>query len=314
MTLVKDKLGNPFSLYDKSGKKLFQSHDESELSELTAFDYDYINEDGEFAYRLRIHRDITSLGEQMEKFMLYAGSIALAITLVIVFIAIAVFRKSLIQPLEKITDYFGEIVEKKSMLADTISVEGNREVVDLVRNLNSMTSHMNELNQRLEGMAYQDALTTIPNRLAFNERLEELTRFSRKNDEGFCIFIIDLNRFKEINDNMGHDVGDELLKQVAGKISQKTRESDLFARIGGDEFGIIFPGLTTINDAEIIAKNILASATEETTIKRHRIRPSLSIGFSFYKDNSTDVAETLRQADQEMYRAKKSGCGYSYRI
>lgn len=307
---LEQQLGKPVSIFDKSNLLRYQSHKPEETYGLSEFEYKYFNDDNELVFNLHIHRDVTSLTEQVKQFIVYAAILALIITLFIVLGAITFFNKTLISPLEKVSKHMDKIAHSKSSLEQIDPIEGNKEIHDLVDSFNLMGAHINELNDELEGMAYRDTLTQIHNRRAFNKRLEELTKLSRKGDEGFCILILDLNKFKEVNDQYGHDTGDKLLKYVATQIGKSIRTTDMLARLGGDEFGIILPGITQKENAEQVAHKMLANACKEIQINNSTIQPTLSIGIAFYTKQSNSVEEVINQADKSMYEAKKGDGGY----
>lgn len=307
-----DQLGQPVSIYDSKNTLRYQSHQSTDLEGLTRFQYPYFTEGDQLAFKLEIHRDITSLSEQMETFVVYVAMLALLITFIIVIGAIAFFNKSLITPLEKVSSHMGRIAHAKSSLEEIDSMDGNKEIHNLVNSFNLMSSHINELNTELQGLAYRDELTHIPNRRAFGERLQELTHLARKNDQGFCIMMIDLNKFKEVNDQYGHDAGDQLLQFVASKISHSIRATDMLARLGGDEFGIVLPGMLSKEHVERVSKQIISNACQETQINDVKLKPALSIGFAFYTQESANIEEVINEADRSMYKAKHSGAGYSH--
>ena len=120
---------------------------------------------------------------------------------------------------------------------------------------------------------------------------------------------LDLDTFKLVNDTYGHDVGDELLRQVAQRIKAAVRDSDVVARIGGDEFIVLLEGLANDNDAATLAKKIVSATSQVCQIGSHNITASVSIGISMYPQDATTSEELLKEADLAMYSAKQDGCG-----
>ncbi len=162
--------------------------------------------------------------------------------------------------------------------------------------------------EKIQFLAYHDGLTELPNRLFFTQRFEQvLSECANSNLNGAVLFL-DLNRFKMINDTLGHDVGDKLLIHVSRRIKKVLKKRDLLARLGGDEFVILLPRLSSINPSkyiEEVAYNIKKSFETPIQIGEHSIYASVSIGATIFEDDSYEVKELLRQADHAMYRSKK---------
>lgn len=167
-------------------------------------------------------------------------------------------------------------------------------------------SHIKESQQHAEYLATHDALTGLPNRTLFQDRLQVAIAHARRNDQISALMFLDLDNFKSINDTLGHDVGDELLIQVAGRLRELVREMDTVARLGGDEFTIIVTD-TTIEGAEQVAKRIVESLAKPFEVRRHSLFVTSSIGLAFCPDDSDDVAGLTKAADTAMYRAKENG-------
>lgn len=164
-----------------------------------------------------------------------------------------------------------------------------------------------EAEERLSYQASHDALTGLPNRARFHDRLTHtLARASRERHE-FAILFLDLDRFKVINDTLGHTVGDFLLQGVTKRLLTGTRESDTLARWGGDEFIILLEKIPGAEDAAIAARRVLDVLAEPFHVQGHEVFVSGSIGISVYPKDGEDVQALLRSADIAMYRAKDSG-------
>jgi diguanylate cyclase (GGDEF)-like protein/PAS domain S-box-containing protein len=158
-----------------------------------------------------------------------------------------------------------------------------------------------------------DSLTGLPNRNMFHNRLEQEIVKSKRADLSLALLLVDLDEFKEVNDTLGHDVGDLLLKEAARRIKACVRDSDTVARLGGDEFTIILSELNAKNKADNIAEKIIASLAEEYPIGEEVIHISGSIGITLYPEDATDIDALIKSADQAMYTAKHNGRNcYSY--
>lgn len=155
--------------------------------------------------------------------------------------------------------------------------------------------------------ANYDFLTDLPNRYMFQDRLEQEIRKAQRQRRLLALLFIDLDRFKDVNDSLGHPVGDLLLTEAARRIAGCIRESDTVARMGGDEFTVILPQLEQALDAEAVAQQIISALAEPFTINDKAIYISASIGITFYPDDAQDVDLLLSNADQAMYAAKSAG-------
>jgi diguanylate cyclase (GGDEF)-like protein/PAS domain S-box-containing protein len=161
--------------------------------------------------------------------------------------------------------------------------------------------------EMIHQMAYHDFLTGLPNRKLFSDRLGIALAQAQRNQKGVAIAMLDLDNFKEVNDTLGHDVGDLLLKATAERLSTALRESDTVARLGGDEFALILPDLKGIKDAIQIAQKIVDSFRKPFLIDIHQLTVTTSIGLAVYPDDGTDEGILLKNADQAMYQAKQNG-------
>ncbi|HEX3031419.1 MAG TPA: EAL domain-containing protein, partial [Bacillota bacterium] len=164
-----------------------------------------------------------------------------------------------------------------------------------------------EMVHQLIHQAHHDALTALPNRLLFHERLElELKRAKRKK-QVLAVLFLDLDRFKLVNDMMGHAIGDELLKEVTQRLVGCVRESDTIARMGGDEFTLLLPEISSVQDAEIVANKILATMQKPWKYANQEFQVTTSIGIATYPADGTEIETLLKHADIAMYRAKEVG-------
>jgi diguanylate cyclase (GGDEF)-like protein len=161
--------------------------------------------------------------------------------------------------------------------------------------------------ERAQRMAGLDALSGLPNRLIFSDRLErELTRMAR-GGEGLAVMFLDLDRFKDVNDTYGHEAGDELIKEVARRLSDLLRGADTLARFGGDEFAIIQTGVKNIRDAEALARRILDAITHPFDVPGGSVTVGISIGVSLAPTNGEERETLMRLADTALYQAKNEG-------
>jgi diguanylate cyclase (GGDEF)-like protein/PAS domain S-box-containing protein len=161
--------------------------------------------------------------------------------------------------------------------------------------------------EQIEFHAYHDVLTQLPNRRLFTDRLAQNITRSRRSGRPLAVFFIDLDRFKDVNDTLGHTAGDELLLEMSLRLRKCVREEDTVARLGGDEFTMILSDLRNPEDAIQVAEKILKKVSEPIVIAGTPIEASASIGIALYPTDGSDVDSLLRNADSAMYRAKESG-------
>jgi diguanylate cyclase (GGDEF)-like protein/PAS domain S-box-containing protein len=161
--------------------------------------------------------------------------------------------------------------------------------------------------EKIRQLAYHDALTGLPNRILFNDRLSVAVAQAHRQDHKVGLIFIDLDRFKSINDTLGHGVGDQLLQAVGDRVRGCVREGDTLARLGGDEFTLLLPGLSQAADATRAAEKVLAALREPFSIGVRELLVTASLGVSVYPDDGTDVEALLKNSDVAMYRAKEQG-------
>jgi diguanylate cyclase (GGDEF)-like protein/PAS domain S-box-containing protein len=159
----------------------------------------------------------------------------------------------------------------------------------------------------LHHQAHHDPLTGLPNRVLFTDRLKQGIKKAKRHQEGLALFFIDLDKFKHINDSLGHAIGDRVLKAIAKRLESIIRKEDTLARLSGDEFTIIMEELRQPEDSTILADKILKTLAEAIYIDSHTLYVSGSIGISFYPQDSDDAQSLLKYADTAMYKAKEEG-------
>ncbi|RJX33503.1 MAG: diguanylate cyclase [Oxalobacter sp.] len=161
-----------------------------------------------------------------------------------------------------------------------------------------------ENEERIYYLAHYDVTTGLPNRALFSDRLRQSVLAAKRYQANLALLFIDLDKFKPVNDRFGHDVGDQLLKEVAQRIRDCIRESDTAARIGGDEFVVLLPGTNTEQNVKAIAHKVLQEIERSFDIENHDISISASIGIAIYPEHGEDVRNILKNADHAMYQAK----------
>jgi len=167
--------------------------------------------------------------------------------------------------------------------------------------------------QAIEHAALHDTLTGLPNRALLSDRLEQAIKRAERTNTKFGVLFVDLDRFKIVNDSIGHDGGDQLLRTVAERLRRRVRSADTVARQGGDEFIVMLPDVASVADVERVAKDILAEITAPVSIFGNDYVVTGSIGMSIYPDHGSDAQSLLKHADAAMYRAKALGKN-TYRV
>ena len=165
-------------------------------------------------------------------------------------------------------------------------------------------SKLKRIEEQLRFMASYDSLTLLPNRMLLNDRLQQALGRARRFQHTVALLLMDMDRFKDVNDTFGHDVGDLLLKAVAERIKRNLRENDTAARLGGDEFVVVLTDLENSDSVSQVAGKIVESFSQPLIINSHELRITASIGISLFPTDANDAEGLYKNADQALYRAK----------
>ena len=185
-------------------------------------------------------------------------------------------------------------------------LDDDGQIVSILSFVQDVSSRI-QAEERLQYLATRDALTGLPNRLLLHERLTQAIAQAKRSGHRVGVLFIDLDRFKNVNDTLGHRIGDELLKRVTAALSGALRETDLLARLGGDEFMVIVEDFDDPSVLGRIAQKLLDAIAQPFEIEEHDIFVTSSIGIAVYPDDSDDPEELLKHADVAMYRSKELG-------
>ncbi|MBD2740957.1 CHASE2 domain-containing protein [Coleofasciculus sp. FACHB-1120] len=225
---------------------------------------------------------------------------------------------------EEFTDILGTtylIATKRSLHKDAA---GNIFLVGVIRDITERKRIEEELKQtaaelirsnaelklsedQMRHLAYHDPLTGLPNRKQFYERMIQSLEWSSSNNQVFALLFLDLDGFKQVNDTLGHDMGDLLLRMVAQRLTGCLRGSDTVSRLGGDEFTVILPAISRVQDAARVAEKTLSTLSQAFILNGQTIFLTVSIGISIYPLNGNTVDTLIKNADSAMYRAKEQG-------
>ncbi|GGF65384.1 hypothetical protein GCM10011332_19350 [Terasakiella brassicae] len=209
--------------------------------------------------------------------------------------------------------WHGEIWNRRKngdLYAEWLSISAvhneNNETTQYVAVFSDITKRI-KAEELIRHQANYDALTNLPNRNLFLDRLSRSMVRAKRHKTQVALMFLDLDRFKSVNDTLGHNVGDALLQEAAVRISTCVRETDTVSRLGGDEFTVIIPDLHHVNDIEKIANKILYQLSQPFSLAGHEIFVSGSVGVTVFPDDGQDLEVLLRNADTAMYRAKEAG-------
>jgi diguanylate cyclase (GGDEF)-like protein len=170
-----------------------------------------------------------------------------------------------------------------------------------------------QTEQHLTRLAHYDSLTDIPNRILFRDRLEHAVNLAERDHTRFTLMFIDLNGFKQVNDNFGHDAGDAIIRICAERLNSCLRRSDSVARMGGDEFTLLLQNIANSTDVAHIAEKVISAVQQPADINGHEVVVGCSIGIAIYPEAGRDADTLLKHADMAMYKAKQlSGSNYRF--
>jgi diguanylate cyclase (GGDEF)-like protein len=184
-----------------------------------------------------------------------------------------------------------------------IELEGKSVILSVARDI----TERKRAEQQLAYIATHDALTGLPNRVLFNDRLTLALAQALRRQQKLAVLLLDLDRFKDINDTLGHSVGDQLLRVTSKRLKTLLRKSDTLARMGGDEFLFLVPEIDRTDSATEVARKILESFREPFLVEEHELRTTASIGLTIFPDDGENADTLLKNADIAMYSAKQKG-------
>lgn len=269
--------------------------------------------------QLHLSATLHHIYEQLGRFIVFAF-LALLISSALGVLMLKRLQINIIQPIVGLTEHM-RLISATDNYALRFHVDNRDELGELAAGFNTMLnkiqSHQTKLDNelirrkeaenRLHQFAFYDSVTQLPNRHYFKERLENIVASALLHRLNCCVMLIDLDDFKNVNDTLGHHVGDELLLAVAQRLNQDLRNCDVLCRIGGDEFAMILENTQSTEQVEFIAKRIISKLSLPFLLSGKEIFIGASIGVSFCPGDTTDIPTLLRNADNAMYSAKNRG-------
>jgi len=268
----------------------------------------------EDSFILGLAQPMVKVLEQADKLGMVVLQLVAGLCLVGVVIATLVAR-AVTQPINSMSAAVQAFAhDHRSQPAQTLAVDRQDEIGVLARSFQQMQNEirqqledLQENREDLEHMARHDVLTGLPNRRAFQERLDQALARAQRSGEPFALFFMDVDNFKNINDRWGHDGGDALLKIVALRLVATTRKVDAIARLGGDEFVVLLDNPAHREDVATIAEKLLESVRSPILHRGQELQIGFSIGISLYPDDGRTAAELMARADHAMFEAKDAG-------
>lgn len=301
-----------------------------------------VNKEPIAIFRMHTTRDIYQSGLRAVNFFLISFII---LALIFSFILISFINKLIVRRLEKL-DKEVKNISLHTTFGQRVLVTGNDEITTVSTQINNMlciiqasqeklehrveerTKELQKTNVQLEReiterrtvekelirhkeylakLAHFDSLTSLPNRIYFNEMLDKMLKLTKENNKKLAIFFIDLDRFKTINDALGHHMGDMVLKEVGSRINKIMRGGDILARLGGDEFILMLNDVESSDFTSDFANRILTALAKPVEITNHEFYLTASIGICLFPDDGLTLEDLQRNADMAMYKAKRSG-------
>ncbi|HEX7689960.1 MAG TPA: EAL domain-containing protein [Burkholderiaceae bacterium] len=231
------------------------------------------------------------------------------LAVVVALLCAVMITRSITRPLAQTVALAREIADGK--LDSPMPEAGRDEVGGLIKAIGEMRDSLAQREARIVDLAFRDPLTGLANRTLFNDRLDQAVGTATRTGHAMSVLLIDLDRFKEVNDVLGHPVGDELLNQVSGRLTRELRRTtDTVARIGGDEFAVLLPAQGR-EGAVLLARQLLAALDMPVTIEGQTVDVSGSIGIATFPEDGATTTELMAHADSAMYVAKQASSGYA---
>lgn len=328
---IESTLGMPLRLRRPDGTRIFQTDSwppPDSMSAMLVAEHSLRDAVGAPVLVAAVSKNLAPLYARLARTRTMVMALAGLATMVGVFIALVVLEHSTLQPLRRLTDQLRRVRHDRSHLGEQVRAGGPREIRELAADFNKMTAELKQLYSTLEQMAYTDPLTSLPNRVLFQDYLSKVTGLDVAPERGFTLFLMDLDRFKQVNDTLGHLAGDQLLQEVGGRLKGVLRDTDvltrlqgvglsdlsdeLVARLGGDEFAAILPTVSSAEDAALVAQKLLKAMEDPFQLGNHTVTIGLSIGIVLYPANGLDGPELMQRADIAMYHAKNNRQGYAF--
>ncbi|MDH4274245.1 MAG: EAL domain-containing protein [Gammaproteobacteria bacterium] len=328
---IEKTLGMPISILHSNGEIHYRSREwptNVSQSDTLIAHLDFYSPEGEPSLRIEAASDISELNTSLRNTLIAILIGVSLITLLAAISALMLLNRTMLTPLRTLARYLRLIHTDNSHIGEELILVGNPEVRSLMGDFNKMTRELKTLYKKLEIMAFTDSLTSLPNRSLLQEALLFQTSATKKKGVPFAFLMMDMDRFKAINDTLGHQAGDHLLQQVGRRLEKALRKTDTIARLadadfkrldletiarlGGDEFAAVLPGVSNREEASIVVEKIMREMSEVMEVNGLNISVNISIGIALCPQDGSDPNTLMHCADIAMYQAKNRQLGYSF--
>jgi GGDEF domain-containing protein len=330
---IEGRLGIPVRVRDADDRRLYASNTwppPNAMHDALVAEHALTGLRNEAVLKVAALRDIADLRVALRETRVLVMTVAVAVTVLGMLIASWFLERTALRPLNTLTAHLRRVSHDQNRLAESVDVRGIAEIRELADDFNHMARELTRLYGSLEHLAFTDPLTNLPNRARFRDSLEEAARRHAQAQTPFALLLMDLDRFKGVNDTLGHQIGDLLLQEVSVRLKSVLRGSDtiarldnetileldskLVARLGGDEFAAILPRVGDVESAGAIARKLLLVMQEPFKIRGHVISIGISIGIALFPQHGEDTDTLIQRADAAMYYAKNNQTGLAFPI
>ncbi len=309
------ELGVPVRVAQHQGTTLLQSENwpkSQNQSGVIFAEHSLKTDSGQGGLTVSLANDIQVLERDLLRARNSVLTVAGIATALVAMLTLFGLKRSLLNPLRNMLQTIQVVERDRTHLGQQVAVTGNREIRSLTEAFNRMTTELGTLYGQLEEMAFRDSLTGLPNRALLYEHVTKIISQSARANTRFALLIMDLDRFKQINDSLGHSVGDVVLQQVAARLNEVLRQGDVFARLGGDEFAAVLPITASADGTIPLAKRLLGAMSQPFVVEPNSLHVGLSIGIAIYPDDGIRREDLMRHADVAMYHAKQNQRGFAF--
>jgi len=255
-------------------------------------------------FNSRLGDDISAFRQVITEVMLMFLLI-LAVSGLLIYLLYVYLNRLIIRPIHELIDGTKHVAEEN--LDWNIGVHSSDEIGKLSLAFNEMVGKLKDSYTNLKTLAFHDPLTNLPNRQVLEQKLQDSMAAAKREGKVLGVLLMDLDRFKKINDTLGHDVGDMVLKEVANRLRDRMRQEDTVVRLGGDEFVILAPGLGSVKDAVAVADRVLKALEEVVVLAEKQLYINGSIGIALYPNDGESASVLIKNADIALYGAKAAG-------
>lgn len=309
------ELGMPVKIASSNGSALFQSPNwpaARNQTDVIIAEYPLKADTGQAVLTVALANDIHVLERDLYRARNGVLTVAGIATALVALLTLFGLQRSLLNPLHSLLQKIQVLEHDRKHLGEQVDVTGNREIRSLAGAFNRMTTELGSLYGKLEEMAFRDNLTGLPNRSLLNEHIGQHINQCNRDGTRFALLIMDLDRFKQINDSLGHPVGDSVLQQVAARLNEVLRQGDVFARLGGDEFAAVLPIADGVDSTLPLVKRLVNVMAKPFVVDQNALHVGISIGIAIYPDDGARREDLMRHADVAMYHAKQNQRGFAF--